>query len=455
MTSSSLSLRTAAALAQAAALAFVCGCAGPSSASKKEVNRLIAAGDFPSAEGYIDKNKELEYGRKNLVLFYLDKGMVQHHAGKYEESDRSFDHAETRMDELYTKSISKTGGMILLNDNTVDYAGEPFERALTNVFRALNFVFLDKPDEALVESRKVEQFLDELNRNLGRKSAYKDDAFARYLDALLYADRGSRDDSRISMEAAEAAYQWYASDYHMPVPQFELSEDKRQGELVFLHYNGVAPRKISKSFQFAWNQVVPILKENKDDEERDARVDNALRAGFVGRAVTVSFPEYVQDPYTISSSEVVVDSEDKGATKVMEDISAIAFKSLADRNALIKTRAIARAAIKYVIAETASRAAQEHFDKEYGKNSWQAGILGGISRGVAHGAAAATEVADTRAWSSLPSQIRMARVKLPPGKHEVRVDFKNAAGAVVASHVFKDVSIKKDRRTYLSYRTAL
>src|SRR5205807_1189644 len=133
-----------------------------------------------------------------------------------------------------------------------DYAGEPFERALTNVFRALNYVFLGKPDEALVESRKVELFLDELNRGMGRRSAYKDDAFARYLDALLYEDQGQPDDSRISMEAAGQAYQWYASDYHVPPPSFDLTGDRGSGELVFIHYNGVAPRKISKSFQVAW-----------------------------------------------------------------------------------------------------------------------------------------------------------------------------------------------------------
>jgi hypothetical protein len=45
------------------------------------------------------------------------------------------------MEALYTKSISKGAGRYILNDNTVDYAGEVFERALTNVFRALNLPF--------------------------------------------------------------------------------------------------------------------------------------------------------------------------------------------------------------------------------------------------------------------------------------------------------------------------
>jgi len=123
------------------------GCqSGLSGASKRKMNTLIAEEKYGEAEAFLDRAKDIDYGRKNMVLFYLDKAAVQHHEGKYKESDRSFDIAERRMDELYTKSITKAGGMLLLNDTTVDYAGEPFERALLNVFRALNYVMLGEPE---------------------------------------------------------------------------------------------------------------------------------------------------------------------------------------------------------------------------------------------------------------------------------------------------------------------
>ena len=157
--------------------------------------------------------------------------------------------------------------MLLLNDTTVDYAGEPFERALTNVFRAPNYVFLGQPDEALVESRKVESFLEELNRRFENKNVYKDDAFARYLDSLLYSDTGKADDARISLEAADRAYAWYASLYRTPAPRFDFPETPLDhGELVFIHYNGVAPRKVSKTWQVAWSQAVATVRASDDTE---------------------------------------------------------------------------------------------------------------------------------------------------------------------------------------------
>ena len=74
-----------------AAAAFATGCTGPSSASKRTVNAYLAQRQYAQAESYLEANKESEYGKRNMVLYYLDKGLVQHHAGKYKESDASFD----------------------------------------------------------------------------------------------------------------------------------------------------------------------------------------------------------------------------------------------------------------------------------------------------------------------------------------------------------------------------
>lgn len=452
--------RAAGVVALAALPLFLAACAsGPSASARKNVNLLIAQGDYDKAASFVESKKESEYGRKNAVLYYLDLGTILHHAGNYAESDKDFDRAETRIEELYTKSISQHGGMLLLNDTTVDYAGEPFERAMLNVFRALNYVFMGKLEEAVVESRKVERFLDELKDGLGPKRVYKDDAFARYLDSLLYEDLGKRDDARISLDAAKQAYEWYAGDYNTPEPRFDLavSEGKAggqaSGELVFIHYNGIAPRKVSKTFQVGWGQAIAIAKEDQM-EGGDAQFRNALRAGITGRSIVVSHPEYVQDPYRVAASDVYVDGKLAGSTLLVEDISAIAFKTLKDRMAAIRARAIARATVKFVVAEAVSQAEARVCEKKAGGVRWKADLCKGLSRGLNHGFAAATEIADTRGWSALPSQIRMARVRVPAGKHEIRVDFKDASGAVVASRVFKDVSVERSRRTYLHSRTA-
>ena len=109
---------------------LLAACGGPSGEMRKAVNGMIAARDFEGATARIKNEKQGSYGKKNQVLYYLDLGAVQHDAGQYKESDESLDKAERRMEELYTKSVSKAAGTLVLNDNTTEYAGERFERAV-------------------------------------------------------------------------------------------------------------------------------------------------------------------------------------------------------------------------------------------------------------------------------------------------------------------------------------
>ena len=47
--------------------------------------------------------------------------------------------------------------------------------------------------------------------------------------------------------------------------------------------------------------------------------------------------------------------------------------------------------------------------------------------------AASTPEADTRAWDNLPRYLSFACLPLPPGKHVMTVEFKDAAGKVAAN----------------------
>lgn len=394
----------------------------------------------------IEKSKE-NYGRKNAVLYYLDMGMVLHDAGKYRESDGNFDKAEARMEELYTKSVSRAAGTFLISDNTTEYAGEVAERALMNVFRALNYVFLGEQDEALVEARKVTAYLSRYSEFMQGKSGFKDSAFAQYLSAMLFEQDGRSDDARIAYNAASKAYKWYASDYNTPTPKFDLPAYSRlgeKGEIVFLHYNGVAPMKVSRTFQVAWNEAMLAVNQSGEKEAEADRFKNAVAAGIMGNAITVAYPEYVQDPFNVSGSRVEVEGSSADSL-LMEDISAIARQTLKERNAAIRVRAIARATIKYVLGKAASR----EVEKRAG------GLWGSLTNIAAQVAAAATETADTRGWTTMPAQIRMARLAVAPGKRDVRVSFLGRDGAALETKVFSAVEVRKGRRTYLHCRTAM
>ncbi len=431
-----------------AAVLSAAACAGPSRSYRSGLDSMLAASNYAGAMEEIEKAKAGEYSEKNAVLYYLDLGMVRHDAGEYRASDSDFDSAERQMEELFTKSVSRRAGTFLLNDNTTKYAGEVFERALMNVFRALDYVFLGASDDALVEARKVTAYLARFHDFMEGKSGYKDSAFAEYLSAMLFEQDGKNDDARICYDAAGEAYGWYASDYGTPKPQFSVPAysdlaSKGLGEIVLLHYAGVAPIKESRTFQVAWNEAMLAVSQSGEKEADSDRFKNAAMAGIAGNSITVSYPEYVQPAYSITASRIAAGPA-QADSLLMEDVSAIARRALEDKNAAIRIRAIARAAIKYVLAKAAS----DEVEKRAGST------FGLLARMVTSATSAATEVADTRGWTTLPAQIRMARLAVPPGKQDVTVTFYGRGGEPEGGYIFKDVEVEQGRRTYLHYRTA-
>ena len=419
-------------------------CSGPSTSLRRKLDAQIAKGDYPAAQKIIEDEKLGSYGQKNRVLYHLDLGGVLYDAGKYKDSDQNFATAEDDMDALYTKSIHQAAGTMLLNDNTVDYAGERFERAFVNVYRALDYLFLGDRDNALVEIRKLSRLLQEYADTAKASVSYKDDAFAQYLSSLLYEDGGQPDDARIALEASDRAYQNYATAYSVKKPAIDPAPlDAANGELVFIHANGVAPHKESKYFQVAWGEGRAAINSSSDANSGQAR--NAIRAGVLGNSFTVSFPVYVQDPFRIHSSAIEVDGR-VAETQMVENVSAIAQKALAERQALIRTRAVARAAIKYVLSQVAVNQAKQR----YGANSWQA-LAARAGTAVV---SAATETADIRSWATLPAHYMMARMPLPPGEHQVTVRYRDPQGQILLTRTFS-VTIHKGQRAYLHDRTAL
>jgi hypothetical protein len=418
---------------------------------RRRLDARIAVGDYAGAESLIAGDKLTSYGKKNRVLYYLDLGAVQFDARKYKESDQSLAAAEENMDDLYTKSIHQAAGTLLLNDNTVDYAGERFERAFVNVYRAFDYLFSGDRDNALVEIRKLSRLLQEYSDTAGASTAFKDDAFAQYLSALLYADAGQPDDARIAFEAAGRAYKNYAAVYSVPTPPIDTAPlDGPNGELVFVHANGIAPHKESRYFQVAWGEGLAAVNASSDENSGQAR--NAIRAGVLGHAITVAYPVYVQDPFRIHRSEIEVDGV-IAETRLVENVSAIAQKALAERQAAIRTRAVARAAIKYILAQTAAKAAETACNR-ITAGDWAVNACKYASRGLANGIAAGTEVADTRAWATLPAQFLLARMPLAPGEHLVTVRYRGHQGEILLTRTFS-ATIRKGQRAYLHDRTAL
>ncbi|MBD3184186.1 hypothetical protein GF312_18015 [Candidatus Poribacteria bacterium] len=439
---------------------FLVGCATYGS-KMEEVRVLFSQNKYEQA---LEKLEDTESGRSRL-LYLLEKGMLLHYADRYKESNSVFEEAELLSEDLYTKSISREASAFLTSDNIRPYEGEKFEIALIHYYRAFNYIYLDLPDDALVECRKVSFLLQRYKDNSQDKStAYSDDAFMQYLSGMLFEWQGEINDAFISYRKAEEAYQIYEEEYNVPMPpslkedlirtaktlgfieeynfyinkygkQYDTeSSDDNSGKLVVIHENGFAPVKDSVEI------VLPILK--KDDLGADVwKYSGKLRTRAGKRyddadieyLLRVSIPEYKSNRPRIKHMHVKTDGIEISASKV-EDVEAIAFKNFQERQPIILLRTIARGLTKYLAY------------RQVRKKSEGLGLLANIVN-------VATESADTRSWLTLPNSFSIARLNLPPGKHNISLIFYDERGRKIESADIPDVEIKSGSFSFINYRT--
>jgi hypothetical protein len=460
--------------------ALLCSCA-TQGAYYQDVNRLIAAGNYSQAAELTGRSKEKVYGAKNALLYNLDRGMLLHLAGNYAESNAAFEKAKSIAQEYFTKSITAEASTLLVNDTMRPYYGEDFERALINVFCALNYVFLGRENEALVEARQVDGFLTALQTKYGHKGVYKEDPFVRYLMGMLYENRGQVNDAYVSYYKALESYDENARHYGVAVPR-ELVIDalrtarqlgfrdegaeieKRwgvprepgvktgEGEIVILHYNGPAPVKVDSFFEIAFGKAWLYVDAVRPQGEEEAQVEQAAaiaRSILFDEQVRMAFPRYVPATYYISS--VSARAQDAAGTtvadaraEVVENVGGIAEKCLDDRITRIRVRTIARAAIKYALSQKISQSVEDNSNNE---------VLGWLAKKALRVAATASELADKRSWRSLPDKIEIVRLAVPSGEYSVQLIFKGPGGEVIDTKVVSNIAVHSGKKTFAVVKT--
>jgi hypothetical protein len=218
----------------------------------------------------------------------------------------------------------------------------------------------------------------------------------------------------------------FLEDLHRYEKEFDMkyTHDKaKKGDLVFLWHNGLGPVKAETSINFTIlrGQAGIVNFSNEDlNLNFSFPVDDSTyyKSGLSQlELIRIVFPKYVERPTLYNQAEI--SWEGKTATlDMVENVNAVAFKTLNQRMLLEVGKSLLRVAMKKASEYTLRKENQE------------AGALLGIVN-------AFTEQADTRNWQSVPHSIYYTRMKLPEGKQEVKFTTKAiAAGRPDQSFTF-------------------
>jgi hypothetical protein len=131
-------------------------------------------------------------------------------------------------------------------------------------------------------------------------------------------------------------------------------------------------------------------------------------------------------------------------TEIVHPVSEIFGLTFDEGSGARLLRTIARGIAKYSVVQ-AVREGKKNDDGSREKRE-VAGFLANLFTSV-------TERADTRSWTTLPHAIHLARLALPAGTHEVKVDVLDHSGRVAQSAIFEHVRVVAGERTLLHHRT--
>lgn len=411
-----------------------------------DIENKLYSGQFKEASAGIDKNKFLKKNR-NRLLYLLEKGKIEHLNGNYQKSNELLEQAYILTDDRIKTNVGQATAAKFTNPMAEPYKGEDFEKVTLHYYKALNYFRMGMPNEALVEAKRINIKLYELNQKYSsNKNKYSEDAFSQILQGILYESTGDINNAFIAYRNAEEIYTNNNGKYFgVPMPlqlkkdllrttaQLGFTQEYQQykqkygnealseknapaGEAIIFWENGLGPFKDQTVISLS--VVAGVFVGTYNDGEENFEIALPVPLGKnLGSINAITIPRYRnRDPYY--KNAVVEVNNIQIPLELAQDFYPIAKQSLKDRMA----REVLDMALRFA-AKKAAGVGLASIGKEL------LGDTGGdlVQLGADIGGAA-TEKADTRNWQSLPATISYTRVPLVPGENKITIKKYGAQG---------------------------
>jgi hypothetical protein len=398
--------------------AALCGCASGYQAKAAAAQHAYFAGDYDRARDLIEK---VQPAPRDRLLFLLDRGIILQAAGNYDESNKALEQAENLADVLFAKSITKETAATLWSEEARDYPGERYEIAMIPVLRMLNYIMLDRWNDALVEVRRLGTTVE---RIYGPEQTF-DNAFSIYLSAMIWEALGHLNDAMIDykkLAKAQAPAPYYGNDLK--------AMSSRLGLPATLPAAGSMAWTKSPDYRGAGGELVVIALMGQSPHF----VSEWVSTG----AFTVSVPRLVHSAPGATHTDVAVDGRTIGQTFLFHDTTKDMLAALKERTKRSLIRRIVKTSVQTGLY--AGGAVLMESDKTEEQ-------LAGLALSILALSMAATDKADERSMRTLPANFQIGRFYLKPGSHEIEIT-PNSGSAVIR----RAITISRERPSVIIAR---
>jgi hypothetical protein len=411
--------------------------ASPEGSERREwgLRRTLATGAFDTALVHVSSRDEA--APRDKLLRSLYDGLVAYYAGNYERSGRSLRAADELAEDRYTKSISRGALSMVSSDLALPYMPGQTERLLVHYYGALSYLRRNDVPGAAVEVRRLSQLLEEFDER--REPADRSTrAVLRYFAGTVFEAAGDRNDADVAYRNALALAAPGAISAVKPVPRLF-------GEVVVLLERGFVAQRVEESMHIeiggGERDSLASAADSADSSAGTGAIARMLReieaapdggvyrsggrrihrddhdSGDADDVLKVAWPVFLRPVRQTASATVAIGASQTAPANVATapsqtasftlsgDISDAIIADYRRQRAMMLTRTVARAAVKYAATEVAERK------------------KGDAGKAIVSIAGSVLEHADTRCWHLLPADIALTRLSLPAGRHHLVIRF--------------------------------
>jgi hypothetical protein len=358
------------------------------------------------------------------VLYYFERGMLERLKSRYDESQKAWTAAQKVIEshERGAGEMLRSASSYVVSDRLRTYEPHDYEKVMLLTYMALNHLALGELDDARVAIKRTHELEAEIAVERARAVAEVQAEAKKRGAATRVKELNGYPVEVIDNPAVNALKNGYQSALSHYLAGF-VYESLGEGSLAAPGYRLAA--------ELQPNQ--PLLEEGLRglDQRLSGPADGMTDVLFVvssGAApalkshpfrlpvvvndrtmlVSFSFPQLVPSPILDTPTGLTVGGAQPVALTRITSIDLMARRSLRDDMPAIMLRAGVRA--------TASAMLQYQLERQVADK--EAAHALAFATGFA---SAVLQGADDRTWRTLPGEVAIARLRLPPGVHDVTV----------------------------------
>lgn len=367
-------------------------------------------------------------GRDKELLYYLELGMLERLGGRYEDSQKAWKSAAARIQAESAGGLAEVSRFVrgissyVINDRLRTYPGHDYEKVMLLTYMALNHLAMGDFDGARVAIKQAHELEAQIAELRARQYAEVEESARKRGAHTSFKELNGYPIETIDtpeVNALRNAYQSALSHYlagfvyealgepSLAAPGYRLANELQPGQPLLEEALRGLDERVAAGPGDGMTDVLVIVGTGSAPAIQSRQfmlpvvIDNRLVL------IANAFPVMTATSWGPPPAEVTLDARSFPAARITS-IDLMARRRLMDDMPTIMLRATIRSTVTATLQYQAQRAS----DREHT-------LAMALAAGMMTAGTMLFAAADDRTWRALPSDVSIARARVPHGVHTI------------------------------------